>query len=62
MSTREGAGYALENGLLYVETSAKEGWGVVQAFEWTAREILDRVNKTDLERKHVSFCRWGGGS
>ncbi|KAK8846870.1 hypothetical protein IAR55_005960 [Kwoniella newhampshirensis] len=51
VTTLEGALYAKEHGLLYVETSAKEGWGVVDAFEWTAREVLDRVGKAELERK-----------
>nr|XP_031858165.1 uncharacterized protein CI109_006407 [Kwoniella shandongensis]KAA5525237.1 hypothetical protein CI109_006407 [Kwoniella shandongensis] len=51
VTTIEGALFAKEHGLLYVETSAKEGWGVVDAFEWTAREVLDRVGKAELERK-----------
>ncbi|WVQ97924.1 hypothetical protein IAU59_005043 [Kwoniella sp. CBS 9459] len=51
VSTLEGALYAKEHGLMYVETSAKEGWGVVDAFEWTAREVLEKVRKGELERR-----------
>ena len=43
--------FAKSNNLLYVETSAKEGWNVENAFEWTAREILKRVTEEELERK-----------
>jgi Ras-related protein Rab-2A/Rab family protein len=50
----EGALFAKQNGLLYVETSAKEGWHVVDAFEWTAREVLATVSRTELERRKVS--------
>lgn len=55
VSSNEGAIFAKEHGLLYVETSAKEGWGVVDAFEWTAREVLKRHNEEDLSRK-VGYC------
>ncbi|WWD07830.1 hypothetical protein V865_005936 [Kwoniella europaea PYCC6329] len=51
VSSMEGALFAKQHGLLYVETSAKEGWGVTDAFEWTAREVLDKVKKGDMERK-----------
>lgn len=43
--------FAKSNNLLYVETSAKEGWNVENAFEWTAREILKLVTEEELERK-----------
>ncbi|WRT64912.1 uncharacterized protein IL334_001851 [Kwoniella shivajii] len=51
VSTMEGALFAKEYGLLYVETSAKEGWGVTDAFEWTAREVLEKVRKGEMERR-----------
>ncbi|ORY27090.1 putative GTPase [Naematelia encephala] len=51
VSTLEGALFAKQHGLLYVETSAKEGWGVVDAFEWTAREVLRRVQKSELDKR-----------
>jgi Ras-related protein Rab-2A/Rab family protein len=51
VSTLEGALFAKQHNLLYVETSAKEGWGVVDAFEWTARQILERVERGEFERK-----------
>lgn len=62
VSSNEGAMFAKEHGLLYVETSAKEGWGVVDAFEWTAREVLKRHNEEELSRRTVShtcsLCDW----
>jgi hypothetical protein len=58
VSILEGALFAKQHGLLYVETSAKEGWGVVDAFEWTAREVLDRVSKAEMERRKVSNSVW----
>ncbi|RXK35866.1 rab family protein [Tremella mesenterica] len=51
VTEKEGREFANRNGLLYVETSAKEGWNVVNAFEWTAREVLTRINKSEMERK-----------
>lgn len=54
VSANEGALFAKEHGLLYVETSAKEGWGVLSAFEWTAREALKRHNEEELARRKVS--------
>ncbi|WVW78611.1 hypothetical protein I302_100570 [Kwoniella bestiolae CBS 10118] len=51
VSTMEGALFAKQHGLLYVETSAKEGWGVNDAFEWTAREVLEKVRKGEMERR-----------
>ena len=38
---------------MYVETSAKEGWNVVDAFERTARQILQRYNEEELDRRKV---------
>lgn len=54
VSATEGAMFAKEHGLLYVETSAKEGWHVVDAFEWTAREVLATVSRAELDRRKVS--------
>ncbi|BEJ02786.1 hypothetical protein CcaverHIS631_0705810 [Cutaneotrichosporon cavernicola] len=51
ISTLEGALFAKQHNLLYVETSAKEGWGVVDAFEQTARQILERVERGEFERR-----------
>lgn len=51
VSTLEGAFFAKQHGLLYVETSAKEGWGVVEAFEWTARQMLERIEQGQVDRK-----------
>ena len=32
-------------------TRRREGWGVVDAFEWTAREVLLNVSRQELERR-----------
>jgi hypothetical protein len=46
--------FAKQHGLLYVETSAKEGWGVEDAFEKSAREVLERIQKGAFETRKVS--------
>jgi hypothetical protein len=58
ISYQAGQTFAKEHNLMYVETSAKEGWGVVEAFEKTAREVLKRHGKEELARrgKKVSFA------
>ncbi|ODN80357.1 hypothetical protein L202_02618 [Cryptococcus amylolentus CBS 6039] len=66
VSTSEGQLFARQNGLLYVETSAKNGWGVEEAFEMTAREILGRVGREEAERKMkgrkgINLGQGGGG-
>ena len=53
VSSSEGAAFAKQNGLLYIETSAKEGWGVVDAFERSAREVLRRLNESELRKRKV---------
>lgn len=53
ISPQEGAMFAKQHGLLYVETSAKEGWGVEDAFEKSAREVLERIQKGAFEAKKV---------
>lgn len=45
--------FAKQHGLLYVETSAKEGWGVEEAFEKSAREVLERIQKGAFETRKV---------
>lgn len=55
ITSLEGALFAKQHNLLYVETSAKEGWGIVEAFEWTAREVLGRFSRQELERRKVIF-------
>lgn len=61
VSTLDGVLFAREHGLLYVETSAKEGWGVVDAFEWTAREVLDRIRGKQLGKKVSGWHAWSYG-
>lgn len=55
VSTAEGKHFAELHNLLYVETSAKEGWNVVQAFERTAGEVLMRLGREEMARRRVSL-------
>lgn len=43
VSTEEGAAYAKEEGLLFVEASAKSGEGVEKAFEEATKDILGKI-------------------
>lgn len=45
VTREEGEDWARENGLEYVETSAKTGQGVEEAFERTAKKIHERLLK-----------------
>ena len=45
VSTEEGAKWAEEEGLLFVEASAKSGQNVDLAFEQASRDILDKVEQ-----------------
>ena len=44
VSTEEGEEYAIQNGLLFMETSAKSGEGVEEIFKKTAQEIEKKIN------------------
>jgi hypothetical protein len=58
ISLQQGQSFAKENGLLYVETSAKEGWGIVEAFERTAKEVLKRHGEEELRRRGKKVSVW----
>ena len=63
ISRIEGIKFAKQHKLLYIETSAKEGWNITEAFEWTAREVIRTITDTESERKKVkssfdSQSRW----
>lgn len=45
MSTEEGEQFARENGLFFIETSAKTAQNVEEAFIATARHIHDKIEK-----------------
>ena len=50
VSTEEGEMFARENGLLFVETSAKSSVNVEEAFIATAREVCNKIsNGLDLD-------------
>lgn len=43
VTTEEGAQFAVENGLLFIETSAFTGENVTEAFEISMRSVLERT-------------------
>lgn len=47
VSTEEAQAFALERGLLYIETSAKSGFNVQDSFTEIAREILRKLENGD---------------
>lgn len=55
--TEEAAQYAREQGLLFVEASAKSGHNVDRAFEDASRDILDKIQRGvfDDDRVGPSF-------
>lgn len=54
VTTEEGETYAKEEGLLFVEASAKSGVNVEKAFEEAARDILDKIRKGVFDDDRVS--------
>jgi len=49
VSTEEGEKFAKERGILFMETSAKTAYNVESAFHKTAEEILNRIEKGELD-------------
>ena len=45
MSTEEGEQFARENGLVFMETSAKTAYHVEEAFIDTARKIYEKIEQ-----------------
>jgi len=43
VSTEEGASFARQHGLIFLETSAKTAQNVEEAFIWTARKIYENI-------------------
>jgi hypothetical protein len=58
VSRSEAVALAKAEGLLYVETSAKDGTGVEEAFSRTAREVLHRMHGDEGKKtsKQVGSC------
>ena len=46
VSFEEGENFAKENGLLFLETSAKTAKNIVEAFNLSAARILDHIQRT----------------
>ncbi|KNB42214.1 GTP-binding protein [Blastocystis sp. subtype 4] len=49
VSTADGEAFAKENGLLFLETSAKTGYNVDNVFVMTAREIINRIKSGQMQ-------------
>ena len=49
MSLEEGQNLAKEHHLLFLETSAKTAYNVQEAFNVSAKEILDMIAKTGID-------------
>ena len=45
----EGESFAKENGLMFLETSAKTAYNVVEAFNLSAQAILNNIEKTGID-------------
>lgn len=54
VSTEEAELWAQEEGLLFVETSARSGLNVEMAFERATRDILEKVRKGEFDEDRVS--------
>lgn len=54
VTTEEAALFAKEEGLLFVESSAKSGANVERAFEQAAKDILDKIKKGVFDDDRVS--------
>mmetsp|Transcript_388 Transcript_388/g.442 ORF Transcript_388/g.442 Transcript_388/m.442 type:complete len:216 (+) Transcript_388:95-742(+) len=55
VSTDEGEQFAKENGLLFLETSAKTAANVEEAFKQTARQIYGKIQRGDFDVSNESY-------
>lgn len=56
VTSEEGEAFARENGLLFVESSAKSGQNVELAFFTASRDILDKVKRGVFDQGKVRPC------
>jgi len=54
VSTEEGEKFAKQNGIFFMETSAKTAFNVETAFHKTAEEILERIQKGEIDPTNES--------
>jgi len=54
VTSEEGAAYAREEGILFVEASAKSGENVEKAFVEAAVDILDKIKRGVFDDERVS--------
>lgn len=57
----EGEKFAKENGLVFIETSAKTAQNVDEAFTGTARTILDKIKTGSIDPKTSPGIKIGQG-
>jgi Ras-related protein Rab-2A len=55
VSTEEAKTWATDNGLLYLETSAKNGQGVFDTFFLGSQDILDKINSGLVDLQNQAF-------
>ena len=55
VSYEEGENFAKENGLMFLEVSAKTAHNVEEAFTSSARQILNSVSNTESDIGNVSI-------
>jgi len=55
VTTAEGEQFAKENGLIFIETSAKTAANVEEAFIYTARKIYEKIQKGVFDVTNESY-------
>lgn len=53
VSFEEANNFAQENGLLYIETSAKTGNNIQEAFQMTVRKIIEKIENGSVDANDV---------
>jgi Ras-related protein Rab-2A len=57
VSYEEGEAFAKENGLMFLETSAKTAYNVVESFNLSAECILNNIQKNGIDPTIISNVR-----
>ena len=60
ISKEEANKYAEEHNLPYIETSAKEGFGVEELFDMTIKHFLGRCDSQDNNEKNIKLDQSSG--